>query len=812
MVNNKKKYMIILGVLMFFPLRFFADNSGVTSSSDCVASGGTVTKKMGIGYSYQNVTCVNTITGDSKWEKHATTYCSGNGYEPVASTTRVWFDYGSGDKPDYVGAVVGDDYVCCEYNNSCKVGSDGKYYGASGSEVSYAQYSKECLKPKPAPVPEPEAPEQCIEKDGPTPSGCSIKETEANLNCSGEIKETELCGVIASGDDNYKTFGNDYCDIYCRRELILTFQEKAEVLAGRYFIHNVSKSQIDNLSGVITAKYECGGQIKYNTWKKDWKEANETLIETWNEYSYWNTVVNLAPLEITSGTYTCNSCSSTTCDTFCLCNSSECEAGSYLVCGSTEVPGGPFNSATLYDYKSKATPSTKAECKNNCEFTEGTCTNPTSSVGYSSLHNYYYHCGCSSGYACTLKSGDDPRPKLAAAASAYQAALTRVNKLKQDIKDCNNESLFFEDATIGRDVAACGGDGTTTGGYDENTIYHEGYEVNIADAQTGGSGISKTCNESSYFNSFCTGCDGDFVSTGCQTETLVYYVCTGTPGQGECHNETFTAPKNGAIYAYKTDLSTHWQSAKHYNQLFTGNITNSKVDDSYMELPDNAWPVGINRKTGTYDICYDINLDDPKGRMNGNSTTCEYLVINELQNYDCDDPNDPNGYHEKDCYDCGSDPTCKDDKTNGGDDGRNDDSMGVFFRAVDLSNLFPNSVYDKNLINSISATRIVGFNWKDQESVVEEIQRKGDEVWSNAEAELTVTLTPTAIRSIKQYNKESIINDTLDRTTGIKCSVQTLNCTSTFLKSELGSMIGTDNIVFNNELFEMNRYTLKESE
>lgn len=813
MLNNRVTKLFIIFATMFFvlfPNKYYARNAQYMSKEDCEKEGGTSQEGVARKYYYYTTVCRN--SRESKTFKTKDGACPSShpnklgGAKSEVVTRNPDYTYMKRDYSDKTS------YYCCTFTTTCTL-SGGKYYGASGNEVSYDQYANECLTKKPEVEEEPTKEDSCIESDGNVPNGCRIKDTEVDLDCSGQIKETELCGIISAKDQNYHTFGNDYCDIYCRRELTLTFQEKAEVLAGRYFIHSISKDQIDNLSGVITAKYECGGQIKYNTWKKDWKEANEALIDAWNDYAYWNTIVNLAPLKKTSGSYSCAYCPNHTCEV-CDCYGNACEETSRNCHDIFVSGGGPEGPVTLWDYESKPTPSKKAVCENNCEFTEGSCTNPTSNIGYSSKHVADSSCDCD-GYSCTLESGHNPEEDLAAAASAYVAAQNRVDQLKKDIEDCNNENLFFEDDTIGRDVAACGGDGTTTGGYEENIIYKEGYEVNIADSQSSGDSITKTCNESSDWNTFCGGgCENDFNGTGCQTETLVYYVCTGTPGQGECQNKTFDAPKNGAIYAYKTDVSTHWQSAKHYNQLFTGNITNSKVDESYMELPDYAWPVGINRKTGTYDICYEINLDDPKGRMDGGTTTCEYLVINELQNYDCDDPDDPNNYHENDCYDCGDDPTCKDPDPDPDDGKRNDDSMGVYFRAVDLSNLFPNSIYDESVINKLTqATRKIGFNWKDQEEVVNKIQKKGEEVWSNSKAELTVTLTPTAIRAIKQSNKDLIVNDVVDRSSGIKCSATTLNCTSTFLRSELSTMINSDNIVFNTDLFDQNRYTLaKESE
>ena len=781
----------MISILMFvfaifivtFPSKYNAEAKWMTKS-ECESKGGRITKGPVDMYQTYEMVCATshgTITVKSpngKCPANTTFLGSSVKYKFVSKAESI--DYRNYTK-------INSDLYCCEDNLVCKV-KDGKYYGKSGSEVSKEQYLKECTnqQPTPAPEPEPEPDNTCIDTDKEVPTSCSINGTESDLGCGGEIKETALCGVIASsGNDSYETFSNNYCEIYCRREVKLTFEDKVKVLAGRYFKHSISKDQIQNLSAVITAKYECGGQIKYNTWKKDWKEANEALIDAWNEYAYWNTIVTLAPLKITEhpGMY-CSSCASTTCTDVswepCSGGSGCTEDGKKTVTYFTAPGGGPEGPTTLYDYESKPTSHKEATCTSTCDFTSGSCTNPSSTISYNSKHQYSYHCGCDSGYQCTLKSGVDPRPFLAAAANAYNAALRRVNDLKKQIEDCNNEDNFFEETTLGRDVAACGGDGTTTGGYDENISYSKGYEVNIADVQGGKSGITKVCNESSDWGQFCGSCDADFSAGACSTETLVYYVCTGTPGQGECKNVSYNAPKNGAIMAYQTDSSGHYQSAKHYTQLFTGKVTNSQPDSSYLPMEDHTWPVAAERQPGTYDICYDIKIDDPKNRINGGQSTCDYIVVNELNSYDCDD-----GYHE--CYECPDGEDCypDEDPDNPGDNPNYDYSLGLYFRSVDLKNLFPNSIYDPNVTNGVVSSREIGYNWKKSADVIEKIQDI-DSVWTNDYLEFSLTLTPSAIRNIKQYNKTELDRGYtyLDNNL-LNCTNTSLYCSSSFLSSRL---------------------------
>ena len=714
------------------------------------------------------------------------------------------------------------DYYCCEIptHPPCdKNSSESKYYDKNGLEIegenAEEEWNNQCVNPEPDPIPEPPKPDPddaCFDKDEEVGKNCKIDNPTSDVACSGEIKEDELCGVIAGTDnESYKSFSNDYCSIYCRRELKYEFEDKVKVIAGRYFRHSLSDKdeQINNLSGIIKVNYECGGQIKYNTWKKDWKKANEALIEAWNNYSYWKAIVE--SLSVTVHNKTCDSCDSQECTVHetKACDDTCAEGQKVLtVERKFTVSGGGPESATLYDYDSE-TRYISATCTSNCEFTTADCNNNSIGANYSSKHTYSYACSCASnGYSCTLKTGEDPTPKLALAAGAYSAALTRVNTLKQQILDCNDEKNFFPKATIERDVTACGGDGTTTSGYDENTIYKQGYEVNIADEKGQSSNIQKFCNKSSSWNDFCSDCDSEFNGETCETEKIPYYVCDESGVTG-CDNAWLSVLNAGAIMAKYDDVTYHYQSAKHYTQLFTGKVTNkTSSGNDYLEMPDNAWPVAVDRKTGPYDICYEINLTDPLRDMKGGSATCEYLVTNELNNYDCSD-----GYDGHECHGCSeNDDSCHDGGT--GEDQDRYDSMGVFYRSVDLTDLFPNSKfspYNKEKLNQ-DFKRVVGFNWINKDNTINTIQATGESIWTS-EPEVTVTLTPSAIKKLKENN--NVVGNYLDLSTGLECYADSLRCENTILSrnssNNLFNILGTnsngeDNLIINDDKFKANRY------
>ena len=103
----------------------------------------------------------------------------------------------------------------------------------------------------------------------------------------------------------------------------------------------------------------------------------------------------------------------------------------------------------------------------------------------------------------------------------------------------------------------------------------------------------------------------------------------------------------------------------------------------------------------------------------------------------------------------------------------------------------------------ITSERKIGYNWKNSKDVVDSIQSI-DNIWTPDYLDYSVTLTPTAIRNIKQYNKEA--GNYLDNS--LKCD-NSLFCSSNFLSSKLEGL-GATNIYINNDTFTESRYTKSE--
>ena len=112
--------------------------------------------------------------------------------------------------------------------------------------------------------------------------------------------------------------------------------------------------------------------------------------------------------------------------------------------------------------------------------------------------------------------------------------------------------------------------------------------------------------------------------------------------------------------------------------------------------------------------------------------------------------------------------------------------MGVYFRTIDLTDVFPNSQFSPSNQNNIAASRRrIGSNWNTSNAhkVIDNIQKLGNEVWNN-KPQYVITLTPSMIKDIKNYNKGTNYLDN-----SLKCG-SNLYCTSNFLNEELKNIMG----------------------
>lgn len=654
------------------------------------------------------------------------------------------------------------------------------YYGKYGSVVSKSVYDT-----------------QCSGNGGSTDSGdnCSVPDDEKtptcdenlnnNVSCGGEIGDPELCNIMANKSKSYKVNGgNEYCDIYCREELILNFQDVVQVVAGRYFKHSITDkdSNIQNLSSVIEGHFECGSQIHYQKWKQDYRKANMELVSLYNTYAKYYVACNEGPEKLVNEEANCPGCSGE-CTINPGCPSPDCAE---IVLPTTRPYS--YSGDGNGTYKHYFTQSTRnygysTITSASCDFTSSTIVGSNPSTSWDS-GSFSYSCGCS-GYTCSRNDGESVCAKAGSAEGNLTQKKEQINDLVKALEDCNAPEKYVQNYVMGN-IVTPGCNSSTPGGYEENYTYKNSYNISIANEYKNNIEITKTYNKSEKWSDYCGSCGSEYTTSSTpNTETLVKYDCNSTPSAGVyCIVKYEEYPSNGLVVATNISKSFHYQSTQFSTQLFTGKVVDGLPGTDYLQMPEFSWPIASNRKSDKYDLCYtisDLGSTDSVIRKNNpfsdiiDNTSCKYFVTNELNNYDCDDD-----YDGHECHGCSeNDDSCHDGGTN--DDADKHDSMGVFYRSVDLTDLFPNSKfspYNKEKLNQ-DFKRVVGFNWINKDSVIDKIQSDGKDIWTT-EPEFTVTLTPSAIKNIKDYNKN--VNYLDVNREALNCSADNLNCTSSFLK------------------------------
>lgn len=777
---NKKVVAIILCFITSF-LGLSSLNAGSwTSKSDCTSQGGHAQASKGEVYQW-NIR----VSGLDK----KIIYLNENNFRS---------QYGK-----YIQSAIRTEttYVCCQFdpepadptkpddeengggNNGGQNGGNGGNNGNGGNQTGGS--SVETCDP-----PEPDTPPTCNEA------------TSSDVSCSGTVEDPKLCAVMANGaGSNYRVGGNTYCDIYCREEVVLRFQDIVEVLAGRYFKHDVNKDQISNLSGVIERYSECGSKIKYKQWKYDYRQANIALVNLFNIWAQYEVACKEGPEKLEVIPANCPSC-----DLTCYMTAPCPSTGDCPDITLRQIPyyinGGPGGPGTVNHYYTESTKNYGFSTITSapCDFKSSTIVGSDPSTSWDDGY-FKNSCDCS-GYVCDWKQGESVCAKAAAAKAAFDAKRAEIEKLIKQLEECNQPENYLQTGGDVPDVSpGCKSSENDPGGYEENYTFGANYEISIKGSTAGGTGIEKRYNINEKWSQICGGCNNDYgYSESGNLETLVKYDCDKTPHEGVyCEVKTKTYPSNGFVAARTSTEYQYRQETTFSTQLFTGKVVTGVPGKDFVKMEDNSWPIMLDRKDGIYNICYYFENLGSKGQFKPfTDDSCKYIVTNELPVYDC---NDSMSYHE--CYECPDGEDC--DACPDGEDC--DDSikstLGVYFRSVDLSNLFPNSIYDAKSIGNISSVRELGFNWKDKGEIIKEIQSKGSDIWtSTSHPEVVVTLTPSAIRNIKQYNTgTNYLENSLD------CDARDLSCSSKFLKNELIEYVGTDNVIIDNELFNNNRYT-----
>lgn len=253
---------------------------------------------------------------------------------------------------------------------------------------------------------------------------------------------------------------------------------------------------------------------------------------------------------------------------------------------------------------------------------------------------------------------------------------------------------------------------------------------------------------------------------------------------------------------------------KYQTRAYTGDIKkveNDEIEDMYTPVGKNSFPVELNQRTFINDpldkskwkfvnhkYTFRLLVDRPNKSMHkylGNISgyqydydyTCYFDVYNKSTDYSCD----PEANYNK-CYEISADgvvtfhDSFKDE--NGNEVACSKECVqsggyGFIFRNVQLDNMFPSE-----------AVRDTGNNWTTDKAkeAIKEIEASADKMYTTDDyLEYSYTITPEAIKSIKDYNKQEessggYQNSTLYGCESSKTNVSAFeNCKSKFLE-EIG--------------------------
>ena len=133
--------------------------------------------------------------------------------------------------------------------------------------------------------------------------------------------------------------------------------------------------------------------------------------------------------------------------------------------------------------------------------------------------------------------------------------------------------------------------------------------------------------------------------------------------------------------------------------------------------------------------------------------------------------------------------------------------MGVYFRTIDLNDVFPNSVYSPNYNNRPQSVRPIGKNWtiNNAKQIVEQIQKLNTAIWQE-KPQYEITLNRETIAEIKKHNKRTNYQNYSLTCNGLSCTSDFLsNDLKEILREKYDKLYKKDTTIKQNELYNYNR-------
>ena len=654
------------------------------------------------------------------------------------------------------------------------------------------------------------------------PNNCSDENEYEN----GSIKDPNMNCIINAcyeSDKNEYNYSNKFnvntkiCKIYCRDEVEFYLPGKVSTYAGMQFSYDlggvlerkniISKSPNTNkLTGVVINKKQCTSEIDYNAWYEEYKKLLNTKVETTitTDAKYRCKISADIKYDCSgpgkpSTYYTqppgyegCDSCDS---NGYSDCTDVNDEGTFFVSCiKKTSYScsyNGFWNGSACYLYDMSSCPSGYREynkkyfCSNGslsgqyC-YVDGVCSSGGVTEPYCEDSTYIYNentgkCEKTAMevnrelldqwiydlYNCNLYSNSDISSTIKKYTNATFAGTSKeyiISQAKCTTEDCLSMTINYEDNvygnsnTLSKDVKVLNSD--------SNKTYY------CKDTN------SKKCYEYEE--------DKEVELKGTNTTTSIDYI-----------NGKINVPTNDYASITISTQNEFYQSKQYQAEVYTGDVSvGDGSDSSHTPLAKNSYPVSKNTPTGSYNIIFDFSKVTYKNSTERYQYSCKYDVYNTTVLYDCA-VKDENGNIDlskcnNNCYEIEDGvPVIKSECINW--ESSNKKQYGYIYRNVDLGNLFPNAVIDKNGIS----TRNGNTNWSSELQAIDDIQSSAKDIYLNDNKYLEgrYVLTPQSIKEIKEYNKKQLSkggynNNTLENCEKVKIGNVYLfkNCKSTFLK------------------------------
>ena len=644
---------------------------------------------------------------------------------------------------------------------------------------------------------------------------CFVSQIDNQVDLAGEnVGAENVAGAVDDVGNSYTLDQNRYCVVSCKEDYMMTMPTAKLVNAGRYFTF---KAAVDGEKTCYTNK------IDRDLYEKDIQAAQIRLVKAFNE---WLRVYTASQTEIEEVERNCCSACGGTYYNYYL-DSTSPYSYSYTIGSDGRIT---ISRTSGLDYSDSSTGGSSCPC------TSYSCgKNGTSCCGRDCSY-------CESGDKSDIekrlaKALSDAETELSNAQTNYENIIKEYNKCSEwetEIEyDSDNPEVYYD--------------------YEESYLddFYNGYGE--MDASLSGKNTSEWyCNSNVSSNGAETQAkldgnayDSCTMSTTSSTKyTSINYVYCDKSGC-EMRSEDISDAR------YKKVTSTieadYIPATLFYNIYPTGEITDEEVDNSVAL--ENGLPVSLNTARGIYKYTvnmsslgefYDlgslfdgnsengdpgrliagsrednavINKNDYTDFVDENGTVqyaCSYLVNMGITDGDtivCDFDTECTG---DDCiadcigpncdYECTGDD-CIADCIGAGCIYDNDAGTSLIERVVSLNNLFPNGT------NS--------YNWNREATekaatTVYEIEDAGNSVYDE-DPILSVTITPSVARAIKQYNDDAEGDGGYSNST-LSCysldGYERIACYSSFITGLLDGHIEYDGVDYINNVDVVNERSL----